>query len=60
MEYITIRETSEKMGLSVRRIQTLCIEGKIPNVKKFGREWAITINTKTAYRRIKTGKYIKS
>ncbi|OUQ55026.1 DNA-binding protein [Tyzzerella sp. An114] len=61
MDYITVKEASEKWNLSVRRIQTLCNENKIPNVKKFGREWAIPIDTKKPHdSRIKTGKYIKS
>lgn len=41
MEFMTIKEASGKWGLSVRRIQTICNEGMIPGVIKFGREWAI-------------------
>lgn len=61
MEYMTIKETSEKWGLSVRRIQTMCSEGLISGVIKFGREWAIPKNAeKPVDKRIKSGKYIKT
>lgn len=61
MEYMTIKQAAEKWGLSVRRIQTICNEGLVPGVIKFGREWAIPNNAeKPLDKRIKSGKYIKS
>ena len=61
MEYMTIKEAAEKWGLSVRRMQTICNEGLVPGVIKFGREWAIPNNAeKPLDKRIKSGKYIKS
>lgn len=61
MEYMTIKEASNKWGLSVRRVQTICNEGMVVGVIKFGREWAIPIDAeKPADKRIKSGKYIKS
>lgn len=61
MDYMTIKEASEKWGISVRRIQAICNENRVPGVIKFGREWAIP---KTAQKpidnRIKSGKYIKN
>ena len=60
MDYITIKEASEKWELSIRRIQTICSEGMIPGVKKFGTSWAIPADAKRPVdKRIKTGKYIK-
>ena len=60
MDYMTISETSEKWGISRRRIQVLCTEGRIDGVVKFGRQWAIPENAdKPSDARIKTGKYIK-
>ena len=41
MDYMTISEASEKWGISRRRIQVLCTEGRIDGVVKFGRQWAI-------------------
>lgn len=61
MEYMTIKETSEKWGLSERRIQEICVLNKVPGVIKFGREWAIPKDAqKPVDRRIKSGRYIKS
>ncbi len=60
MEYITIKEASEKWNLSVRRIQDICKAEMIPGVKKYGHSWAIPSDAeKPADGRIKTGKYIK-
>ena len=44
MDYMTISEASEKWGISRRRIQVLCTEGRIDGVVKFGRQWAIPEN----------------
>ena len=56
MDYMTISDVSEKWGISRRRIQVLCTEGRI----EFGRQWAIPENAdKPSDARIKTGKYIK-
>ena len=61
MEYMTIKEASEKWNLSVRRVQTICNEGMVPGVMKFGHSWAIPKDAnKPVDKRIKSGKYIKS
>ena len=61
MEFITVKEAAEKWGLSVRRLQTMCNEGIIPGVVKFGHAWAIPNDAeKPVDKRIKSGKYIKS
>lgn len=36
MEYMTIKEASKKWNISIRRVQTICNEGAIPSVVKFG------------------------
>lgn len=60
MEFITVKEAAEKWGLSERRLQTMCNEGIIPGVMKFGHAWAIPGDAeKPVDHRIKTGKYIK-
>lgn len=41
MEYLSIKQTSEKWGITVRRIQVLCTEGRIPGTAKIGSYWAI-------------------
>ena len=61
MDYMTIKEAAEKWGLSTRRVQTICNEGMIPGVMKFGREWAIPKEAeKPIDKRVKSGKYKKS
>ena len=60
MEYLSISQVSEKWGLSVRRIQTLCMTGRIPGATKIGSYWAIPADAeKPIDERIRTGKYIK-
>lgn len=60
MEYLSISQVSEKWGLSVRRIQTLCVTGRIPGATKIGSYWAIPADAeKPKDERIKTGRYIK-
>ena len=41
MEYMTIQEAAKAWNLSVRRVQTICNEGMVPGVVKFGHVWAI-------------------
>lgn len=41
MEYLSIKQTAEKWGISVRRIQVLCAEERIPGATKIGSYWAI-------------------
>lgn len=61
MEYMTIQEASLLWEISPRRIQTLCVEGRIKGASKFGRQWAIpTTVEKPEDARVKTGKYKKN
>lgn len=61
MEYMTIKQASEIWGITTRRIQVLCSEGRIEGAVRFGRAWAIPAGLdKPIDARIKTGKYIKS
>ena len=61
MGYCSIRQTSERWGISVRRIQVLCVEGRIPGAVKIGYSWAIPANAeKPKDARVKSGKYIKN
>lgn len=58
--YMTLKEASEKWGISDRRINTLCLEGRIKGATKVGTIWVIpsaTVQPKD--KRIKSGKYIK-
>lgn len=60
MEYMTIQEAAIKWGISSRRIQVLCAEGRLEGAVKFGRQWAIPADLeKPEDARIKSGKYVK-
>lgn len=41
MDYMTLREASEKWGISPRQINYYCSEGRIPGAEKMGRVWLI-------------------
>lgn len=56
--YKTISEVSSEWGISPRRIQVLCNEGRIDGVTRFGRTWAIPAEAeKPKDERVITGKY---
>ena len=58
--YITLKEASEKWGISERRIRTLCSQDRIEGASKIGPLWTIPADTeKPSDQRIKSGKYIK-
>lgn len=58
MEFMTIKEASERWNLSIRRIEILCTEGRIDGAQKFGTVWAIPKESeKPADARVKSGKY---
>lgn len=60
MEYLSLRQTAEKWGLSIRRVQTLCSTDRIPGAVKIGSYWAILSDAeKPKDERIKSGKYVK-
>ena len=41
MEYIKIEDMAKLWGISPRRLQTLCGEGRIEGATRFGRAWMI-------------------
>lgn len=60
MDYLSIKQTSEKWGVSTRRIQVLCSEDRIPGATKIGSYWAIPADAeKPKDERVKTGRYVK-
>ena len=60
MGYLLLRQTAEKWGISIRRVQTLCSTDRIPGATKIGSYWAIPADAeKPNDQRIKSGKYIK-
>ncbi len=46
MDYYKIQDIAKKWGISPRRVQALCAEGKIEGAVRFGRDWMIPKGTK--------------
>ena len=38
-KWITTKEAAEELGISVRRVQALIKEGRVPSACKRGRDW---------------------
>lgn len=39
--YLSIREAAEKWGVSERRVQQYCLNGRIPGAERFANAWVI-------------------
>jgi hypothetical protein len=58
MDWITTKQAAEEWGITVRRVQALCENGKVKGATKLGDMWVIPVGarkpidgrTKTAYR----------
>ena len=60
MAYLSIAQTSERWGISPRRIQILCRDGRVNGAVRIGHSWAIPDDApKPTDARIKSGKYVK-
>ena len=60
MKYLSAKQISERWGISPRRIQILCREGRVPEAFIVGNTWAIPEDAeKPKDERSKSGKYIK-
>lgn len=44
--FMTVKQASEKWGVSDRRIRVLCAEGKIPGACREGWGWKIPVDAK--------------
>jgi len=61
MEYLSVKLTAERWGISIRRIQILCKENRVPGAFRVGNTWAIPADAeKPRDERVKNGKYIRS
>ena len=43
--YMTVTETAEKWNINRRTVQIMCNDGRIEGVEKFGKFWAIPVDT---------------
>ena len=61
MTLLSVSQTAERWGISPRRIQVLCGEGRIPSAVRVGHAWVIPDSAeKPDDARIKSGRYIKA
>ncbi len=44
MDYVTPKDKALEWGISQRRVEILCMKGRIYGVYRFGRVWAIPKN----------------
>lgn len=44
MEFMSAKEASDKWGISKRRVQVLCAEGRIEGAMKVGIVWVIPLS----------------
>lgn len=57
MDYMTLKQASEKWGVTSRRINYLCSDGRIPGAVKMGTVWLIPKDSKKPVdKRYKTNK----
>ena len=69
MKYLSTFEAAEKWGISHRRVNVLCNEGRITGAQRAGSRWIIPAENgswqipanaeKPADARIRSGKYVK-
>ena len=58
--YITVSEIAKKWKVNPRKIQVMCLKGKIQGAEKIGNMWMIPAETERPVdKRVKSGKYIK-
>ena len=43
MKYLSIAQTAERWGISTRRIQILCGEGRVPGAIRIGSVWGLSL-----------------
>lgn len=59
MDYMTLKEASEKWGISPRQINYLCSAGRIPGAIKMATIWLVPQNAeKPADKRRKENKFL--
>ncbi|NJD02778.1 MAG: DNA-binding protein [Ruminiclostridium sp.] len=41
MDYITVKEATVKWGITIHRVQVVCVQDKIPGAVRFANTWTI-------------------
>lgn len=44
MNGLTTKDAAEKWGITIRQVQLLCAQGRIPGVVRFGNAWVIPVD----------------
>lgn len=61
VEYMTLKEASGKWGVTPRRINYYCSDGRVPGAEKKGTMWLIPANAeKTVDERFKSNRKVKN
>ena len=55
MDYITVKQASEKWGVFVRRVLQFCEEGRIPGALRPARDWLIPKDAEKPHDRRRKG-----
>ena len=56
--YLTIKEMAEKLNITARSVQNMCVDGRIKGAQRLGTVWAIPEDTlRPKDGRVTTGKY---
>ncbi len=59
-DFMSVSQAAERWDVTIRWVQTLCLEGRIDGAFRIGRAWIIPRKSeKPVDARIKSGKYIK-
>jgi excisionase family DNA binding protein len=48
--FVTVRQAAERLGLSIRRVQELVADNRLPGAQLFGNRWAIPEASVAAFR----------
>ena len=46
MDYVTPKDKAIEWGITQRRVEILCVDGRIPGTYRLGRAWAIPKDAK--------------
>lgn len=56
--YITVNEAANKWKVNTRTVQIMCADGRITGTVKFGRNWAIPVDSeRPSDNRVTSGEY---
>lgn len=56
MKYLSVSETSERWGVSLRQVQRLLAEDRVPGARKYGKSWMIPIGAEKPSKARGTGR----